>query len=233
MNHPLRIETGERGLLDLVTRQLGSLFLFDQARDGAALDAGFAAAVQRTAHCFSFLKGKYFERDGESYFNPFHSGQYSMFLYFLSRAVGEQPGARLLADRVYYLNKALNGVDLFHEVELPAVFFADHPLATVIGRARFSDFFSFTQGCTVGNNNGRYPSFGRNVTLLSGSKVIGDSRIGDDVVIAANAYVKDAEVPSGSIVFGASPNLVIKSLDGSLVHPMPWRLPAASKARFK
>lgn len=30
------------------------------------------------------------------------------------------------------------------------------------------------------------------------------------MIIGANAYVKDADVPGGSLVFGQSPNLVIK-----------------------
>jgi serine O-acetyltransferase len=38
-----------------------------------------------------------------------------------------------LADRIYYLNKALNGLDLFYEVEMPDVFYLDHPVGTVIG----------------------------------------------------------------------------------------------------
>ena len=46
--------------------------------------------------------------------------------------------------------------------------------------------------------------------MLSDSKVIGKSEIGDNVIISANAFVKDETIPSGSIVFGQSPNLVIK-----------------------
>lgn len=34
--------------------------------------------------------------------------------------------------------------------------------------------------------------------------------IGDNVIIGANACIKGQDVPSGSIVFGESPNLIIK-----------------------
>ena len=40
--------------------------------------------------------------------------------------------------------------------------------------------------------------------------MIGDTTIGDNVIISANAFVKDEVIPSGSIVFGQSPNLIVK-----------------------
>jgi serine O-acetyltransferase len=46
--------------------------------------------------------------------------------------------------------------------------------------------------------------------MLSNSKIIGDSNIGDNVIIAANTYIKDTNIPNNSIVFGSSPNLVLK-----------------------
>jgi serine O-acetyltransferase len=120
------------------------------------------------------------------------------------------PQHRSLADRVYYLNKALNGVDLYHEVELPEIFGLDHPLGSVMGRARYSDFFFFSQSCTVGNSRGTYPQFGEEVLMLSGAKVLGNCDIGSHVILSANSYVKDTNIPSCSIVFGSSPDLVIK-----------------------
>lgn len=79
-----------------------------------------------------------------------------------------------------------------------------------MGRAEYSDYFEFSQGCTVGNNNGVYPRFGERVFMMSDSKVIGDCEIGSNVIIGANACVKDQDVPSNALVFGESPNLVIK-----------------------
>ena len=193
----------------LLSRQLANLFTFSAA-DAAPLQAAIGAALERCAHCFAHTDNKYYARDGETYFNPFHSGQYSIFLYFVSRAIWEKRPAGTLADRVYYLNKALNGLDLFYEVNMPAVFCLDHPVGTVIGRGSFGDGFTFSQNCTIGNNKGRYPVLGRNVTLLSGAKVLGDCTIGDNVIVAANTYVKDHHVPSDMMVFGSSPELTIK-----------------------
>lgn len=119
-------------------------------------------------------------------------------------------GVRSVCDKVYALNRALSSADLYYEVELPNIFTFDHPLGAVMGRAKYSDYFTFSQGCTVGNNHGIYPRFGRRVFMMSDSKVIGDCKVGDNVVIAANAYVRDQDIPGNSLVFGASPNLIIK-----------------------
>jgi serine O-acetyltransferase len=197
----------------LLRRQLSSLFVLGASEEGAVLDRCADDAMRRSMKCFSHVGNKYYHRDGKPFFDPFHSGQYAIFLYYLSNTISVLgPQRRSLADRVYYLNKALNGVDLYHEVELPKIFFLEHPLGSVMGRARYSDFFSFSQNCTVGNNKGVYPRLGKNVLMMSGSKVLGDCDIGSHVILAANCYVKDTSIPSRSIVFGSSPDLVVKQM---------------------
>ncbi|WP_218157038.1 hypothetical protein [Donghicola eburneus] len=109
------------------------------------------------------------------------------------------------------MNKAINGLDLYYEVEMPDIFLLDHPVGTVMGRAKYSNHFSFGQNCTVGNNKGIFPEIGERVNMMSGSKILGKSRIGNNVIIAANAYIKDQDVPSHTIVFGASPYLTFKA----------------------
>ena len=46
-------------------------------------------------------------------------------------------------DKIYYLNRLLNSVDLFYKVTLPDIFMLDHPLGSVIGRGTFGNYFSF------------------------------------------------------------------------------------------
>jgi len=195
----------------LLRRQLGNLFVFDEANEGAVLDQAIDDALARSMHCFGHISNKYYHQRGRPVFDPFHSGQYSIFLYYLSNTIsGLDPQYRSLANRVYYLNKALNSVDLYHEAELPKIFFLDHPLGSVLGRGRYSDFFSFSQNCTVGNNQGVFPRFGEDVRMMSGAKVLGDCDVGSHVILSANSYVKDTNIPSCSIVFGSSPDLVLK-----------------------
>ncbi len=165
--------------------------------------------MQRVEKCFDGTTNKYYHRDGEVYFNPFHSGQYCIYLYWFSRTIFEA-GNSFLADKIYYLNKIMHGCDMFYEVELPEVFMLDHPVGSVIGRGHFGNGFTFGQGCTIGNNNNIYPEIGSNVKLCANAAIIGNCHIGDNVTIGAYACVKDQDVPENSIVFGQSPNLIIK-----------------------
>lgn len=105
----------------------------------------------------------------------------------------------------------MSSCDLFYEVELPDFFMLDHPQGTVMGRAKYSDGFSFSQYSTVGNNKGIYPVIGRNCEMCMNSAIIGNCHIGDNVTIGAGALVKDEDIPSDCMVFGQSPNLIIKA----------------------
>ena len=188
----------------LAERQLVALFPWsdDDRADAAAcrgeVDARFLANCSR-------IRNKYYA--DAALVSPLHSCQYAMFLHFLSRALG-RPQAK---DMVYNLLKMVSGADLYHQIELPETFFFDHPVGSVLGRAAYGNHFMFAQGVTVGNNKGAYPTFGDCVCLNSGAKVLGACRIGDNVIIAANAYVKDRDIPSGSIVFGQDRALVVKT----------------------
>ena len=194
----------------LIKHQIHNLFLLDESEAGI-IQASLSAALERTEYCFSFSENKYYRKDGRVYFSIYHSGQYCVFLYFLSRQIFlDFPDVRDLADKVYYLNRTLNGLDLYYEVVMPKVFNLDHPVGSVMGRARYGENFTFSQMCTVGNNKGVFPEIGSNVKMLSGSKILGNCKIGDNVIISANSYIKDEDIPNGSLVFGSSPALVVK-----------------------
>ena len=61
----------------------------------------------------------------------------------------------------------------------------------------------------MGNVNEIYPVIGRNVQMCAGSKVLGDSHIGDNCIIGEGAVVRDQDVVANSIVYGKTPNLSI------------------------
>ncbi len=207
----MKLVLPEERLRVLLATQLRSNFLLEKPEE-EQLFAALPEALGRAAFCFSHTRRKYFGEEGEVSFNPYHTVQYFIFLYYLSNTLSKA-GTGWLADKVYALNKMLSGADLYHEVELPDVFFTDHPVGTVLGRATYGRFFSFVQNCTVGNNHGRYPVIGENVKMLSYSRVLGGCRIGDNAILASGTYVKDEDVPPDVVVFGQSPHLVFKPRD--------------------
>lgn len=205
----------------LVIKQLSNFFPISDEEE-MILKNSSPEILKKLEICFKGVDNKYFHRGDDIYFSPFHSGQWLIYLYYLANYIStkynlpriDESGAvnKELADKIYYLNKILHSVDIYHEVELPSSFFLEHPVATVLGRAKYQDGFMAYQNCTVGGNKGCYPTLGKNFKMMSGSKVLGKSIIGDNVTLAANTYVKDTDIPDGATVFGSSPNLIIKYL---------------------
>lgn len=109
----------------------------------------------------------------------------------------------------------MNGLDMFYAIEMPDWFSAEHPVGTVLGRAKYGNGFFFYQGCTVGGNYDKdgalhYPVIGENVKMFANSSLIGKCKIGNNVILGAGALVKNEDIPDNTIVFGQSPNLILK-----------------------
>ncbi len=171
-------------------KQLSSLFIITE-EDKELINHKFETTIDRLSYNFSKNENKYYSINNETYFNPYQSAQYCIFLYYLSNTIYKETNNKLLADKIYYLNKALNGCDIYYEVNLPNFFKLDHPVGSVIGRAKYGEGFSFSQNCTVGNNNGIYPNIEENVHMCANSSIIGNCNIGSNVIIGANSGVKD------------------------------------------
>ena len=175
------------------------------------IDTVYAVVLERLDFCFSHIKNKYYHNNGETIFNSLHVAQWTMFLYTMANELSKT-GNTDLCDMIYGLEKMASSADIFYGVEMPKIWFFDHPQGSVMGRADYDDYFTFSQGCTVGNNKGKFSVFGKHVSMLSNSKVLGECHIGDHVIFAANTYVIDKDVPSYSIVFGTAPNNTIKQI---------------------
>ncbi len=202
--------------VQILKKQLNTLYYLSE-EDIWKIQLELPQVRRHLWYCFSHIKNKYYLDDsGTVNFNPLHTCQYTMFLYIMSNSLFRQDNNNNnLCDRIYCLSKVISSADLYYEINLPDVFFFDHPVGAVMGRADYGNFFSFSQGCTVGNNLGKYPKFGEYVIMMSDAKVIGDCKIGNHVVLSANSYIKDTNIPDYSLVFGHSPNLVLKPITQS------------------
>jgi serine O-acetyltransferase len=174
-------------------------------------------ALKKVEICFCASQSKYLHDGEKMIFSPQHSVTWMIFLYYLSHELAmNQVSGRKEADCVYYLNKIMHDVDWYHAIELPPHFMAEHPLGSVLGRAKYGDYFMVYQGTTVGGNGFKedgsicYPEIGKNCVMYANSTILGKSILGDNVIVAAETYMKDAIIPDNCMVFGHSPNLVIK-----------------------
>lgn len=187
----------ERYVCALLERQFPDGRRFDPAQLAPAIGASLA----RLGRCFAGIARPKFAGPGGAVFNPLHPDHFSMFLALLANDVLKHMADRDTAFRLYYLNKALHALDVFPDTEMPEVFQFMHPTGTILGPARYGSHFCVYQNCTVGSSeNGVYPEFGDGVVLYAGARVIGACRIGSNVVVAANTFVIDRDVPDDTVV---------------------------------
>lgn len=214
----MQLQIPKQDILAQLIIQLESHFILSNIEKSVITDY-LDLALEKCESNFMASSNKYFIIEMEEHkkvrFNPYHSVQYMIFLYYLSREIYANTQNSILCDKIYYLNKIMNSVDLFYAIELPKKFGAEHPLGSVMGRAKYGEGFFFYQGCTVGGTVGKngeiyYPELGENVQMFANSSILGRCKVGDNVKIGAGALVKNEDIPSDSIVFGQSPHLIIK-----------------------
>jgi len=167
----------------------------------------FDLAVENTIKCFT--KTVLFHN--EKTIDYLNSIQYPVFLYFLSRSLfmyGDVSGA----NKIFYLNKIVHGIDLFYKVDLGEHFLLSHSIGSVFCNTKYGDMSIYFQGCLVGVNNGQRPVLGSSLVMFTGSKIIGNCTIGNNVVVSAGTVIIDQTVPDNVIVFnGPNNELIFKS----------------------
>lgn len=212
----IEVTIGREALLSNLYRQISSFWGID-GKEKLLIEDNLDVVLARCEINLSAVQNKYIVNGlGGVKLNPFHSVQYMILLYYLSNTLYKNGKGGQLSDKLYYLNKTMNGVDMFYAIEMPEHFFAEHPVGSVMGRGKFSDGFFFYQGCTVGGTKDRngiisYPELGENVHMFANSSILGKCKIGNNVNIGAGAIVKNQDVPDNCIVFGESPHLIIKA----------------------
>jgi serine O-acetyltransferase len=140
-----------------------------------------------------------------------HSNQYAVFLYYLANSVWREQKDAEVASKIYSLNKALNGLEIFYEIEMPAIFCITHSPGIVLSRADYSDFLVLYQNSTVGRvHPEELPKFEKGVVLYPNSAVIGKCHIKANSFIAQGQSVIDADTPGNCVVFNNAGQLVFK-----------------------
>ena len=195
-------------LINYVVKQLNNFFPDNKKVKLEEINKFIEETMERLFYCFGNIKLKYYF-DGENVlFNHLNSDHYCMFLYLLSNTIFKMSNRHEeLATKVFLLNKALHGIDVFYSVELPKVFLFTHPIGTILGHAKYGNNFCVFQGCSVGvaSESGAYPEIGDNVLMYSNSKVLGKSTIGDNVIFGASAMIINTKVEQNKVIVGVYP----------------------------
>ena len=188
-------------LLDYVVRQ--QMAVVPDGREDAfrrAVDAHLDAALARLSVC---IDGCSPWRPGE--FNVLQSSQHTIFLYYLANSIWRGSGDTAAPTRLFLMNKAFNGIDLFYEIAMPAVFYIGHSVGIVLAKATYGNHLVLYQGATVGRHKDQIPVIGDRVVLYPGSAIVAGAVVEDDVVVSQGVRVIGKHVPKGQMVFAGGP----------------------------
>ena len=156
-------------------------------------------------------------RAGE--FNVLQSSQHTTYLYFLANTIWTRSGDTEAPTRLFLMNKAFNGIDLFYEIAMPAVFYIGHSVGIVLAKATYGNFLVLYQNATVGRHKDQIPVIGERVVLYPGSAVAAGSVVEDDAVISQGVRVINRHVPRGMMAFaGAGGDLVFRPRPDDLLQ---------------
>lgn len=193
----LKVIQGDRQfLLTYLNTQLQHFFPDQQVDMLAIMERHIDETLMRLRHCINAVK---MWRVDE--FDYLHSSQYCIFLYYLSNTIWKNEKQQRLCNKLFYLNKALNGIDLFYEIEMPDIFFIGHSVGIVLAKAHYSNYLVLYQNSTVGKNHGVAPHLGEGVIIYPNAAIIGDCRIANGSVIAQGVSVINKSTPGNCLCF--------------------------------
>lgn len=198
-----------QSLTELASAQINYMFPDGSPVAAAEMLPSAARSLKRLEHCFVHINNKYFFDGQQAVFDHLHGDQYAMWLYFLSNQLHLDGAAPATSKKLFLLNKALHGCDIFYEIALPSIFLLVHPLGTVLGRASYQDYLLVYQRVGIGSNRDIYPQLGRHLTLRPGSSVLGQARVGDHCSVAAESLVLDRDLPDHSLYIGSPRDYII------------------------
>jgi serine O-acetyltransferase len=169
-------------------------------------------ALQRSQHCIDHVR-----MWPQGQFNYLNSSQYCQYLYFLANTIWQRHTAADsdaidVATRLFLLNKALNGIDLFYEIEMPEVFFIGHSVGIVLAKATYGNYLVLYQNSTVGKNHGVAPVLEEGVIMYPNSAIIGRCHIAAHTTISQGCSVINRDTPGHCIAFpGEAGTIVCKT----------------------
>lgn len=196
-------------LLRYVVRQLDHFFPDNASGLQATLDAHLDTALLRLERCINQVR-----RWKPGHFDALHSSQYTTFLYYLANTVWRSGADARVCTKLFLLNKALNGIDCFYEIELPEVFFIGHSVGIVLAKATYGERLVIYQNSTVGKNHGIAPVLEADVIMYPNTAIIGRCVVREGSVIAQGVSVVNHDTQAHSLVFqGQRGSLVFKTTE--------------------
>jgi serine O-acetyltransferase len=209
------IEQTEESLIDYTCTQVANFFpdgkhaiLRNQVR------LHIKEALNRLEYCINNIR-----MWTPNQFHYLHSSQYCLYLYYLANTIWRNTQDRDTGTRLFLLNKALNGIDLFYEIEMPDIFFIGHSVGIVLAKASYGNRLALYQNVTVGKNHGIAPVIGEGVILYPGTTIIGRSHVANGTIVSQGTGIVNRDTPGNCVVYaGERGNLTFKPAKRAMLY---------------
>jgi serine O-acetyltransferase len=188
-----------------ITKQIEFFFPDKENNIMECIQKDIEQAIERFFYCIHHVK--MWRGTG---FHHLHSEKNAIFLYYLANTIWKNRQNKRLCEKLFYLNKSLNGFHCFYDTELPDIFFIGHSVGIVLVRTYYSNYLVLYQGVTVGKNHNIAPILEEGVVLYPGSAVIGNCQIRHRSFISQNTSVINQSTPENSIIFSNHGKLIYK-----------------------
>ncbi len=137
----------------------------------------------------------------EDQFDYLHSSQYCTYLYFLSNSIWRGTKDTKAPTKIFLLNKALNAIDCFYEIEMPDIFFIGHSVGIVLAKATYGNYLVLYQNSTVGKNHGVAPVLEDGVILYPNTAIIGRCHVRKNTIVSQGTGIINQDTPGDAIAF--------------------------------
>jgi len=200
-------------LIDYTSAQAAVFFPDNRGNIRPHLEAHIDEALDRLRKCINAIR--YWNRNE---FHYLHSSQYCIYLYFIANTIWRNTGNVEACTKLFLLNKALNGIDLFYEIDMPDIFFIGHSVGIVLAKAVYSDCLVLYQNSTVGKNAGVAPVMERGVVMYPNTAIIGRATVRANTVISQGVGVVNRDTPGNVMVFQrGNGELIFKELRRDII----------------
>jgi serine O-acetyltransferase len=201
------------GLVDFTTRQVAHFIPDGRDAVRSRIEAHLDESLDRLRKCINAVRAWRLDE-----FDYLHSSQYCIYLYFLSNTIWRHTRDGEACTRLFLLNKALNAIDCFYEIQMPDIFFIGHSAGVVLAKATYSNYLVLYQNSTVGKNHGIAPVIGEAVVMYPNTAIIGRCNVGARTVLAQGTSVVNVDCPGDSIVFNTDAGLGVKPIKRNVLE---------------
>src|SRR5260221_1769346 len=129
----MAISLPKHSLKSYISSQVNTFFPDDKLVNLNEYDGLVDIAIDRVDYCFRSVAHNRYNKDGKTILNHLYADQYLVFIWFLSNTLWREKKDPSIANKLYYLNRALHSFDCMYDTGLPDVFLVFHGAGTMLG----------------------------------------------------------------------------------------------------